>query len=83
MIDLNEGFLTNGKDPVLTIFSAGHALHVFINGQLSGEQHNAGGLQNHNNTKVNLYEQSQRAGIIQILNELEYCMESLYQDIIE
>ncbi|XP_061371069.1 beta-galactosidase 1-like isoform X3 [Gastrolobium bilobum] len=36
MIDPNEGFLWNRKDPVLTVLSAGHALHVFINGQLSG-----------------------------------------------
>ncbi|KAK7255585.1 hypothetical protein RIF29_28998 [Crotalaria pallida] len=32
----NEGFLRNGKSPVLTVLSAGHALHVFVNGQLSG-----------------------------------------------
>lgn len=38
MINSNEGFLRNGKDPYLTVLSAGHALHVFINGQLSGEQ---------------------------------------------
>ncbi|XP_014501540.1 beta-galactosidase 1 [Vigna radiata var. radiata] len=36
VLDSGEGFLTNGKDPILTVFSAGHALHVFINGQLSG-----------------------------------------------
>ncbi|KAJ1411171.1 Glycoside hydrolase, family 35 [Sesbania bispinosa] len=36
VIDSSEGFLRNGKDPVLTVLSAGHALHVFINGQLSG-----------------------------------------------
>ncbi|XP_022966884.1 beta-galactosidase-like [Cucurbita maxima] len=35
-IDPNEGFLKSGQWPLLTIFSAGHALHVFINGQLSG-----------------------------------------------
>lgn len=35
-IDSHEGFLNGGKWPVLTVFSAGHALHVFINGQLSG-----------------------------------------------
>lgn len=40
VLDPNEGFMTNGKDPVLTVFSAGHALHVFVNGQLSGEEHN-------------------------------------------
>ncbi|XP_028789776.1 beta-galactosidase 1-like [Neltuma alba] len=36
VIDPSEKFLSNGKDPVLTILSAGHALHVFINGQPSG-----------------------------------------------
>ncbi|KAJ8774236.1 hypothetical protein K2173_009667 [Erythroxylum novogranatense] len=35
-IHSNEGFLKKGKDPVLTVLSAGHALHVFINGQRSG-----------------------------------------------
>ncbi|KAG2718163.1 hypothetical protein I3760_03G207900 [Carya illinoinensis] len=43
-IDSNEGFLKNGQSPLLTIFSAGHALHVFINGQLSGTVY--GGLDN-------------------------------------
>ena len=38
-IGSNEGFLRSGKYPVLTVLSAGHALHVFINGQLSGGQH--------------------------------------------
>nr|CAA10175.1 ss-galactosidase [Solanum lycopersicum] len=32
----NEGFLKNGKDPYLTVMSAGHVLHVFVNGKLSG-----------------------------------------------
>ncbi|OIW17176.1 hypothetical protein TanjilG_18131 [Lupinus angustifolius] len=36
VINSNEGFLRNGKSPVLTVLSAGHALHVFVNGQLSG-----------------------------------------------
>ncbi|CAA0842093.1 Beta-galactosidase 1 [Striga hermonthica] len=35
-IDSDEGFLKTGKWPSLTVMSAGHALHVFINGQLSG-----------------------------------------------
>lgn len=43
-IDSNEGFLKNGQDPLLTIWSAGHALHVFINGQLSGTVY--GGVDN-------------------------------------
>ncbi|KAL3535619.1 hypothetical protein ACH5RR_004080 [Cinchona calisaya] len=32
----NEGFLKSGQYPLLTVMSAGHALHVFVNGQLSG-----------------------------------------------
>lgn len=35
-IDPSEGFLKSGQDPLLTVYSAGHSLHVFINGQLSG-----------------------------------------------
>ncbi|KAK7265368.1 hypothetical protein RJT34_32987 [Clitoria ternatea] len=42
-IDSNEGFIKNGQSPVLTVMSAGHALHVFINGQLSGTVY--GGLE--------------------------------------
>ncbi|OIT39414.1 PREDICTED: beta-galactosidase-like [Nicotiana attenuata] len=48
MTDVNvgsdEGFLKNGKDLFLTVMSAGHAMHVFINGQLSGTVY--GGLDN-------------------------------------
>ncbi|KAF3665977.1 hypothetical protein FXO37_10794 [Capsicum annuum] len=29
------GFLKNGKDPYLTVMSAGHVLHVFVNGKLA------------------------------------------------
>lgn len=35
-IDSGEEFLRSGNYPVLTVLSAGHALHVFINGQLAG-----------------------------------------------
>ncbi|KAK1414241.1 hypothetical protein QVD17_29984 [Tagetes erecta] len=35
-IGSNEGFLRSGKWPTLLVVSAGHVLHVFINGQLSG-----------------------------------------------
>nr|ACP18875.1 beta-galactosidase pBG(a) [Carica papaya] len=35
-IDPDEGFLKTGKYPTLTVLSAGHALHVFVNDQLSG-----------------------------------------------
>lgn len=37
-IPSNEAFLKNGQNPVLTVMSAGHAMHVFINGQPSGRQ---------------------------------------------
>ncbi|KAM7515632.1 hypothetical protein LguiA_005215 [Lonicera macranthoides] len=43
-IPSNEAFLKNGQNPVLTVMSAGHAMHVFINGQLSGFVY--GGLEN-------------------------------------
>ncbi|KMZ72883.1 Beta-galactosidase, family GH35 [Zostera marina] len=35
-IDSSEGFLHSGNTPMITVQSAGHALHVFVNGQLSG-----------------------------------------------
>ncbi|KAL5973631.1 hypothetical protein ACLOJK_030285 [Asimina triloba] len=35
-IDSNEEFLKKGEYPVLSVLSAGHALHVFVNGELSG-----------------------------------------------
>ncbi|KAL3618252.1 hypothetical protein CASFOL_038573 [Castilleja foliolosa] len=38
-IDANEEFLKNGNWPVLTVGSAGDALYVYINGQLSGNAH--------------------------------------------
>ncbi|XP_074269405.1 putative beta-galactosidase [Silene latifolia] len=36
VLDGNEGFLKRGDAPVLTVHSAGHVLHVFVNGQLQG-----------------------------------------------
>jgi hypothetical protein len=33
----DEQFLSNGKNPTLTVMSAGHALHIFIYGQLTGK----------------------------------------------
>ncbi|XP_047307639.1 beta-galactosidase-like [Impatiens glandulifera] len=35
-ISPDEGFLKNKQNPQLTIMSAGHAIHVFINGKVSG-----------------------------------------------
>ncbi|CAH9066851.1 unnamed protein product [Cuscuta epithymum] len=43
-ISQSEGFLEHGYLPWLTIFSAGHALHVFVNGQLIGTAY--GSLEN-------------------------------------
>nr|QSM07467.1 beta-galactosidase 1 [Ipomoea batatas] len=43
-INPGEGFLKYGNMPWLTVFSAGHALHVFINGQLVGSAY--GSLEN-------------------------------------
>jgi hypothetical protein len=33
----SENFLQGGQPPSITVQSAGHALHVFINGELSGK----------------------------------------------
>ncbi|KAL8035896.1 hypothetical protein ABFX02_12G124700 [Erythranthe guttata] len=55
----DEGFLKSGEWPLLTAMSAGHVLHVFINGRLSGTVY--GSLDNPKltyNGKVNL-----RAGL--------------------
>jgi beta-galactosidase len=35
-IDSSEQFLKSGKWPQLTIYSAGHSLQVFVNGQSYG-----------------------------------------------
>ncbi|MCH90421.1 beta-galactosidase, partial [Trifolium medium] len=43
-ISPNEGFIKNGQSPVLTAMSAGHVLHVFVNGQYSGTAY--GSLEN-------------------------------------
>ncbi|KAL8035894.1 hypothetical protein ABFX02_12G124700 [Erythranthe guttata] len=51
----DEGFLKSGEWPLLTAMSAGHVLHVFINGRLSGTVY--GSLDNPKltyNGKVNL-----------------------------
>ena len=36
-VGAGERFLKTGDYPLLTIWSAGHALHVFVNGQLAGK----------------------------------------------
>ena len=35
-VGAGERFLKTGDFPLLTALSAGHALHVFVNGQLAG-----------------------------------------------
>ncbi|KAL6295642.1 hypothetical protein ACE6H2_003784 [Prunus campanulata] len=35
-VDISSSELRGGKQPTLTVQSAGHALHVFVNGQFSG-----------------------------------------------
>ncbi|KAB2604573.1 beta-D-galactosidase 7 [Pyrus ussuriensis x Pyrus communis] len=35
-VDISSSDLSGGKKPTLTVQSAGHALHVFVNGQFSG-----------------------------------------------
>lgn len=35
-VNSNEKFLSGGSSPVIIVQSAGHALHVFVNGQLAG-----------------------------------------------
>lgn len=37
-IGSSESFLHGGELPTLIVQSSGHALHVFVNGQLSGRQ---------------------------------------------
>ncbi|KAL5976639.1 hypothetical protein ACLOJK_020972 [Asimina triloba] len=44
LISPREGFLNSGNHPTLTVLSAGHALHVFVNGELSGSAY--GSLEN-------------------------------------
>lgn len=44
-VDGDEPFIKNGGLPVLTVQSAGHALHVFINDDLAGSQY--GSRENH------------------------------------
>ncbi|KAK3438940.1 hypothetical protein EUGRSUZ_C03898, partial [Eucalyptus grandis] len=43
-ISPNEAFLRSSQSPVLTISSAGHAMHVFVNGELAGSAY--GSLEN-------------------------------------
>ncbi|XP_072989067.1 beta-galactosidase 5-like [Typha latifolia] len=62
-----ERFLQSGQLPVLTVQSAGHALHVFINGQLSGSAY--GNRENRRITytgNVNLRAGSNRIALLSV-----------------
>nr|XP_010932916.1 beta-galactosidase 5 isoform X2 [Elaeis guineensis] len=62
-----EGFLRGGQFPVLTVQSAGHALHVFVNGQLSGSAY--GNRKNRRITytgNVNLHAGSNRIALLSV-----------------
>ncbi|KAL6995737.1 Beta-galactosidase 3 [Sarracenia purpurea var. burkii] len=37
VISSSESFLRGRQKPILTVHSRGHAVHVFINGELSGD----------------------------------------------
>jgi len=39
-ISPSESFLHQGQHPTITVQSAGHAMHLFINGRLSGASSN-------------------------------------------
>uniref|UniRef100_A0A7N0SWP4 Beta-galactosidase n=1 Tax=Kalanchoe fedtschenkoi TaxID=63787 RepID=A0A7N0SWP4_KALFE len=67
VIDSDEKFLKNGPNPTLTIMSAGHALHVFINGQQAGTAY--GSIDNPKltfNNGVNLREGVNKIAILSI-----------------
>ena len=49
-IDSSESFLRKGERPSLTVQSAGDAMHVFVNGQLSGLI-----LNSFSNNKIQIY----------------------------
>ncbi|CAN6457178.1 unnamed protein product [Victoria cruziana] len=66
-INGNEQFLKNGKYPVLTVMSAGHALHAFVNGKLAGSVY--GSLENPKltlTTSVKLWAGSNRIALLSI-----------------
>ncbi|KAL7131412.1 hypothetical protein ABFS83_12G001500 [Erythranthe nasuta] len=66
-IGSSESFLHGGELPTLIVQSTGHALHVFINGQLSGSA--SGTRQNRRFTfkgKVNLRAGSNKIGLLSV-----------------
>ncbi|KAG0456769.1 hypothetical protein HPP92_024557 [Vanilla planifolia] len=66
-INSNERFLQDGQSSVLIVQSAGHALHVFVNGQLSGSAY--GSRENRRitfNEKINLRAGSNRIALLSV-----------------
>ncbi|KAF6162920.1 hypothetical protein GIB67_021069, partial [Kingdonia uniflora] len=64
-VSLSESFLNGGEWPTLSVESKGHAMHVFINGQLSGSAH--GTRQNKKFTftgKINLHAGTNRIALL-------------------
>ncbi|XP_031489155.1 beta-galactosidase-like [Nymphaea colorata] len=66
-IDSSEKFLDGGAWPVLTVMSAGHALHAFVNGKLAGSMY--GSLEDPKLTlteSLNLWAGSNRIALLSI-----------------
>ncbi|GAA0150570.1 galactosidase [Lithospermum erythrorhizon] len=66
-ISPSESFLHGGKKPSLTVYSRGHALHVYTNGQLSGSAY--GTRENYRitlSTPLNLHAGSNKIALLSI-----------------
>ncbi|KAL5999502.1 Beta-galactosidase 3 [Asimina triloba] len=66
-ISPSEAFLRGGELPTLIVQSAGHALHVFINGQLSGSSY--GSRENRrvlHTSKINLHAGTNRIALLSV-----------------
>ncbi|XP_077233745.1 beta-galactosidase 5-like [Tasmannia lanceolata] len=66
-INPSESFLRGGKVPTLSVQSTGHALHVFINGQLSGTAYGSRESRSFTYTgNVNMYAGINRIALLSI-----------------
>ncbi|KAK7250783.1 hypothetical protein RIF29_33454 [Crotalaria pallida] len=66
-IGSSESFLRGGETPTLIVQSTGHAVHVFINGQLSGSAHGSRGYRRFTYTgKVNLRAGTNRIALLSV-----------------
>ncbi|KAF6160521.1 hypothetical protein GIB67_019290 [Kingdonia uniflora] len=77
----SESFLNGGEWPTLSVESKGHAMHVFINGQLSGSAH--GTRQNRRFTftgKINLHAGTNRIALLSIVMGLMSFTERILSD---